>query len=153
MGLPHRVAETVLPLIAVASNILYSTCGTGCSALKGTLFGLNLVYVGSAFMVAYLCLTVLDRSRIAGGHERLKSILQKVITMMICGALGGEIILVRFQVVEKTFCPFCLFFAACVLSLFIVRLKQLDRYAAVAGFMAGVITFAVFFQGRVIPLY
>jgi len=153
MRLSQRIAETVLPLIAIASNILYSTCGTGCSALKGTLFGFDLIYIGSAFMVAYLCLTILDRSRIADEYEGLKPILQKLITMMICGALGGEMILIRFQVVENTFCPFCLFFAACVFSLFVIRLKQLEKYSAVAGFMAGVLTFAIFFQGRVVPLY
>lgn len=73
--------------------------------------------------------------------------------MLLSGALGGEVILVRFQIVKGVFCPFCLAFAFCLLVLFSLRVKEMNRYLAVVSFLAGIMVFALFFRGLVVSLY
>jgi hypothetical protein len=72
---------------------------------------------------------------------------------MLAGALGGELLLVRFQIVHQTFCPFCLAFALCLAVLFAVHFPRMHKGLALAAFAAGVAAFALFFQGSVLPLY
>jgi hypothetical protein len=73
--------------------------------------------------------------------------------MLLSGALGGEILLVRFQVVHDTYCPFCLAFGSCILVLFAANFTKMNKYLALGAFLAGIAAFALFFEGSVLPLY
>lgn len=96
------------------------------------------VLLGSALLPAGSCWAAFAR------HLRI---------LLLSGALGGETLLVRFQILHDTYCPFCLAFGACILILFIANFAKAPRYLALGAFLAGIAAFALFFEGSVIPLY
>jgi len=126
--------------------VFYDVCDTACSSLQGTFLGLDLEWIGILFMVVLLLPALLSSSRRAVPVNHLR-------TLILSGALGGEVMLVRFQIFHDTYCPFCLVFGACILVLFVSNLAQMNRYLAWGAFLAGITAFALFFEGSVIPLY
>lgn len=141
-----KIINIIFPIIGIGVMVFYDACSTGCSALQGTFLGLDLKVIGILFMAVLLVLVLLPASRraVPVGHLR---------TLMLSGALGGEVMLVRFQIVHDTYCPFCLVFGTCVLILFVLNYAQMNRYLAWGAFLAGIAAFALFFQGSVLPLY
>lgn len=142
-----KVLNILLPIVGIGLMIFYEVCDTSCSSLRGTFLGIDLKYVGHFFMAVLLVLVAFSFS------PTLRTPVNYLWTMMLSGALGGEIILIRFQIVNDTFCPFCLAFGVCLLVLFIANFMQMNRYLAVASFLAGAGVFAQFFDGSVLPLY
>ncbi len=137
-----KTGNVALPVAAIIIILYYKTCGSSCSYLRGTLFGVDLAVVGILFMAA---LFVLNFTPTAGNHLR---------TMLLCGALGGETILVRFQIINDLYCRFCLAFGFIVLILFALNFKSMNRYPALASFLGGLVLFFFFFQGSVVmPLF
>lgn len=135
----------IVPLIGIVLLIFYEICDTSCSSLRGTFLGLDLKVVSILFMVALLTMIPLSRLRFSMPvHLR---------TMMLAGAVGGETLLVRFQVVNDTYCPFCLAFGLCVLTLFAANIPRMNNYLAFCAFCAGILAFSLFFQGSILPLY
>ncbi len=141
-----KIINLIFPIIGVGLMIFYEVCDTSCSSLRGTFWGVDLKYVGIIFMTALLALNMPPVSRlvIPVGHLR---------TTMISGALGGEILLIRFQVIHDTYCPFCLAFGLCIMILFAANFLKMNKYIAVGAFLAGLGAFAIFFNGSVLPLY
>ena len=126
--------------------VFYDVCDTACSSLQGTFLGLDLEWIGILFMVVLLLLSLMSSTRWAVPVNHLR-------TLMLSGALGGEVMLVRFQIIHDTYCPFCLVFGACILVLFAANFTRMHRYLAWGAFLAGIAAFALFFEGSVIPLY
>lgn len=141
-----KIINIIFPIIGIGVMVFYDVCNTACSSLQGTFLGLDLKWIGIVFMATLLVLALLPDTRWAGpvGHLR---------TMMLSGALGGEVMLVQFQIVHDTYCPFCLVFGTCVLVLFAVNFSRMHRYLAGGAFLAGIAAFALFFDGSVLPLY
>ncbi len=135
-----------IPVIGIGLLIFYEVCDTSCSSLRGTFLGIDLKIVGILFMVALLAMIPLDKTRFAAPVDHLR-------TMILAGAVGGEIFLVRFQIVNDTYCPFCLVFGVCVLALFAVNLPRMHKYLTMAAFAAGIGAFWLFFKGSILPLY
>ncbi|MFA5182292.1 MAG: hypothetical protein WC405_13310 [Syntrophales bacterium] len=141
-----KIVNLISPIIGIGLMVFYEVCDTSCSSLRGTFGGVDLKYVGITFMAVLLTLNLRPLSRyvIPVGHLR---------TMMLSGALGGEILLVRFQIVHNTYCPFCLAFGLCVLILFAANIPKMNKYLALGALLAGLGAFALFFEGSVLPLY
>lgn len=141
-----RIMNIVLPVIGMAVIIYYKICDTVCTYISGSFLGLDLKIIGILFMAVLLILTIPALSIYKTHVRHLR-------TMMLAGAMGGEVILFRFQVVHETFCPFCLAFGLCLLILFAANFIVMNKYLAGASFLAGIGAFALFFQGAVLPLY
>ena len=144
-----RVLKTIniaFPIIGIGVMLFYEVCDTSCSSLQGTFLGLDLKVIGVLYMAALLAMTLPPASRWAVSVRHLR-------TMLLSGALGGEILLVRFQVVQDTYCPFCLAFGSCILVLFASNFTKMNKYLALGAFLAGIAAFALFFKGSVLPLY
>ena len=141
-----KITNILFPLIGIGVMVFYDVCDTNCSSLQGAFLGLDLKWIGILFMTVLLVMALLPASRwaVSVGHLR---------TLMLSGALGGEVMLVRFQVVHDTYCPFCLVFGASVLVLFASNYGQMNRYLVWGAFLAGIVAFALFFEGSVVPLY
>lgn len=141
-----KIVNLTVPIIGAGLMVFYEVCDTSCSSLRGTFGGIDLKYVGIVFMAALLALSLPPVSRYASpvGHLR---------TMMLSGALGGEVLLARFQIVHNTYCPFCLAFGLCVLALFAANIPRMNKYLALGAFLAGLGAFVIFFEGSVLPLY
>ncbi|MCX7982445.1 MAG: hypothetical protein N2572_06015 [Syntrophales bacterium] len=138
--------DFILPLVGIGIMVYYDLCDTACAFLKGNLFGIDLKYIGIIFMTFLLLLSLPLPSRFL-------AITDPVRTMMLSGALGGEVWLVRFQIINAVFCPYCLVFALLLVILFALHAKQMNYYLAALSFLAGLILFAFFFRGTVLPLY
>lgn len=141
-----KVLNIVLPVIGMGLMIYYELCDTICAYISGSFLGIDLKIIGILFMAVLLILTIPAVSSYKTPVDHLR-------TMMLAGAMGGEVILFRFQVVHETFCPFCLAFGLCLLILFAINFRRMNRYLAGACFLAGIGAFALFFKGSVLPLY
>ncbi|MFH2119726.1 MAG: hypothetical protein ABIJ25_04940 [Pseudomonadota bacterium] len=141
-----KIINIAFPAIGVGLMIFYGVCDTSCSSLQGTFLGVDLKVIGILYMAVLLSLTLSPASRWAASVHHQQ-------TMLLSGALGGEILLVRFQVVQDTYCPFCLAFGSCILVLFAANFTKMNKHLALGAFLAGIATFALFFDGSVLPLY
>lgn len=141
-----KVLNIVLPVIGMGLMIYYELCDTICAYISGSFLGIDLKIIGILFMAVLLILTIPAVSSYKTPVDHLR-------TMMLAGAMGGEVILFRFQVVHETFCPFCMAFGLCLLILFAINFRSMNRYLAGACFLAGIGAFALFFKGSVLPLY
>lgn len=141
-----KIVNLIFPIIGVGLMVFYEVCDTSCSSLRGTFWGVDLKYVGILFMAALLALNLPPVSRHVTPVSHLR-------TMMLSGALGGEILLVRFQMVHDTYCTFCLAFGLCILILFAANFLRMNKSLALGAFLAGLGAFAIFFKGSVLPLY
>lgn len=141
-----KMINAVFPAIGIGLMIAYGVCDTSCSSLRGTFLGVDLKVTGILFMAILLVLTLPPAFRYATPVDHLR-------TLMLCGALGGEVLLVRFQIVHDIYCPFCLAFGLCVVALFAANFTKMNKYLAIGAFVAGIAAFALFFEGSILPLY
>lgn len=131
----------VLSLIAMAIAVYYAACDTACSHLGGTVAGLDLHYVGIAFMVILVLLNIFK--------------MDTAILLLLSAGFGVEIFLTGFQVKNDTYCPYCLAFGALLILQFILNLQRergriiITALAATAGFLG----FLTFFEGSPTPTY
>jgi uncharacterized membrane protein len=140
------IPNIVFPIVGIGLMVFYKVCDTSCSSLKGTFMGVDLQVIGVLFMAVLLVMALLSVSGWAASAGYLR-------TMLLSGALGGEVLLVQFQIVNDTYCPFCLAFGSCILILFAANFIKMNRYLALGAFLAGIAAFALFFEGSVLPLY
>ncbi|NLN39567.1 MAG: hypothetical protein GX155_08215, partial [Smithella sp.] len=94
----YRWAPTVL-LAGAGIGIMayYDNCDTACSYLKGDIFGIDLKWVGIAFMSLLIVLTALRQT--------------DLVRACLAGGLGVEVHLYAFQFQNDVYCPFCLMFS------------------------------------------
>ncbi len=137
----HRktVINIALACIAVALEIYYSICAGACSYLKGTIFGIDLQYVGIAYMACIILLSILKTDAL--------------LLVFISAGVGIEFYLIGFQVWHNTYCPYCLAFAAIVFILFAMNFKRNRTTLCVVSMVAALIFFSIFFKGSLEPTY
>ncbi|MCK9230597.1 MAG: hypothetical protein M0Q23_07155 [Syntrophales bacterium] len=142
-----KLLDIALPIFGIILELYYRNfCGTACSYLRGTIFGADLVLVGILLMGALLVLNL-------PFPARRRSFVDQSRAMMLSGSLGGEVLLVRFQIVNDVYCSYCLVFGLVVLVLFILNFRAMNRFLAAASFVAGLLLFHFFFEGSVLPLF
>lgn len=141
-----KIINAVVPGIGIGLMVFYEVCDTSCSSLQGTFLGVDLKVIGIIYMVALLALILPPLSPYPAIVHHLR-------TIMLGGAMGGEIILIRFQIVHDFYCFLCLAFGLCVVALFAANFLNMNRYLALVSFLAGIAAFALFFKGSILPLY
>ncbi len=136
----------VLSFTAILVIYFYSTCETVCSPLKGSIFGIELQYVGIIYILSVASLIFLKRNKL---------------WLLLSAGVGSEIYLIGFQVWHHTYCLYCLIFAAIVIVLFIINLiqdysegKLLVRIPSrVFLITIAFAIFAIFFKGSAVLQY
>jgi uncharacterized membrane protein len=141
-----NVINIIFPAIGIGLMIYYRICDTLCSSLKGTLFDVELEIVGIIIMAVLLIIAMLTRSRCVTPVGYLR-------TMILSGSIGGEILLVRFQIMHDVYCPYCLAFGTCILILFAANYMKMNRLLALGAFLVGTAVVGIFFKGYFLPLY
>ncbi len=141
-----RAGNILLPLIGLGTVIYYMTCDTACLYVQGTLLGIDLEVTGILFMIALLVLNV------PLGH-RFEEVRVSLRTVLLASALGSEVILVRFQLVNEFYCPYCITFGVLVLALCLLNARSMKLPLALAAFAGGVLLFHFFFQGSITALF
>ena len=133
------IITIILAFCAIGLEIYYSICSGSCSYLQGSVFAIDLQYVGMVYMACVILLSVLKKGTL--------------VFLLICAGLGIELYLVGFQVWYNTYCPYCLAFGAIVFFLFLLNFEK-DR--KVPGFIVmglALVVFPIFFEGSVVPTY
>lgn len=129
----------LLALAGIALVFVYATCGDSCSYLQGSIFGIDLKYLGGLFMGTLVILSLFG--------------LREYRLLLLSAGAGAEVYLIGFQVQNDVFCPYCLTFGAVLLLLFAINLdgskRKLIGVFAALGFLA----FVAFFNGSVTPSF
>lgn len=137
----NRLIMTVLLAIAgIATMIYYASCDTACSYLRGDLLGIDLKYIGIAYMAMIIILALFRQA--------------DLIRMLVAAGIGVEVFLVSFQVTEDVFCPFCLTFGILVLCMYFVNYERsagMNHWYQKLIYMFGDAKFP-FIQNQSIPL-
>lgn len=126
-------------LTGLAILVAYKSCPGSCQYLSGTLLNIDLTLAGAALMLGYLALLLLKKE--------LWSF------RLIALALGGEVFLIGYQIVNQVFCPYCLGFAATVIVLFLLHFRQLRRWLTAILIVSGFALFLLGFSGQLLPTY
>ncbi len=103
----RSVTTIVLSLAGIGIMAYYDYCDTTCSYLQGDIFGIDLKWVGIAYMAAIIVFAVLNQS--------------PFVRTMLAGGLGVEVHLYAFQVQNDVYCPFCLAFSVMLILSFIIN--------------------------------
>lgn len=104
-----RSLTIALAVGGIGIMLYYGTCTTGCSALKGSIFGIDLMWVGIAYMLSVIGLTLLHKTDYVRG--------------LLATGLGVEVYLYMFQIQNGVYCPFCLAFSVMLVLAFIVNYR------------------------------
>jgi len=132
----RRVINIVLALLGCVVIILYYYCGSSCLYLAGTVLGIDLKIWGVAFLWLFTMLVLFRQHTLC--------------CLLVSVGLGGEIFLVGYQLLHRTYCPYCLLFALIVFVLFVMNLDKKKLTLSLLGVVLGLVFLLAFFQS--IPL-
>jgi uncharacterized membrane protein len=133
------VINILLSTIAIGVIVFYSICGNSCSYLKGSIFGIELQYIGIAYMVALIFLNLLKNDLL--------------ILVSLSAGIGVEIFLLGFQVFHGKYCPYCLIFGGIVLAQLLLNFRWSSKWFALSSAIIGFALFALLFKGSAFPTY
>ena len=102
-----------LALAGIALMAFYTVCDTSCAYLKGDVWGVDLKWIGIAYMVALI------------GFAACKQ--TSFVRALLATGIGVEVYLIAFQFDQDVFCPFCLAFAAMILTAFMINYDISNR--------------------------
>ena len=134
-----RIINVVLSLVALGTMLFYVLCTSTCSYFRGAIFGIDLKVVGVIFMVVLIILSLLKR--------------EVLMNLCLGAGLGGELILLAFQIKQGRFCPFCLIFGAVVIGLFLLNFKRSMAWYSFGAMVVGFLCFLSFFKGSFRPTF
>ena len=104
----YRNAITIiLALIGIGLMAYYDYCDTACSYLKGDIWGIDLKWVGIAYMTAIIVFATFRQS--------------SFVRALLAAGIGVEIHLYAFQIQHDVYCPFCLAFSVMLILSFIIN--------------------------------
>jgi len=101
----RSIITMILALTGIGIMMYYDHCDTACSYLKGDILGMDLKWVGVAFMAAIMAFAAFRQT--------------SFVRALLAGGLGVEAHLYAFQLQNDVYCPFCLVFfrsGDCVVS-------------------------------------
>jgi uncharacterized membrane protein len=129
----------ILLLVGVGVVVFYTLCGDACTYLQGGMFGIDLQYLGMAYVIVLIVSNILKRDLI--------------ILMLLSAGIGAEFFLVGYQIVHNTYCPYCLVFAAIVVMQFLFNMNVSKKLLILVFIALGFLSFFIFFKGSAFPVY
>ena len=160
----RRALTMVLALVGIGIMAYYDYCDTTCSYLKGDIFGIDLKWVGMAYMAAVIVFAAVGQTAF--------------VRMFLAAGLGVEVHLYAFQVQNDVYCPFCLAFSIMLILSFLlnyevpsawrekrsrmwlyflgevnVPMLKLKRFPLLLVSVLGYLTILLTFSGSVTPAY
>ena len=129
----------VISLIGMGIPLLYHLCGESCSYLRGSIFSIDLKYLGVIYMGLLILFNLLRRN--------------SIFLFLLSFGLGAEVYLIAFQIKNFISCYYCFAFGAVILSLFLLNLDMSKKILMGASLTLGFIIFLIFFHGITTPLY
>jgi hypothetical protein len=137
--LKRYTANIILSLLAIGIEVFYSICSDSCSYLRGNLFGIDLQYIGIAFMFLIILLSIIKKDLL--------------LILALSAGVGIEVYLIGFQVWYNTYCLYCLAFGGVLMVMFFMNIRKTQIKQAILCAVTSFIFFALLFKGSVIPVY
>jgi thiol-disulfide isomerase/thioredoxin len=137
----------VFPALALLTLIIGHLCRESCVFLHGDILGLDLETFGVFFYSALLLAVILFRSFSFGEGG------MKLIAAIVSIGVGAEIILLKFQIQNKTYCPKCLISGFFLIGMFFVISRHIKAWIVILLIVFGAIFTSLTFSGSVIPSY
>lgn len=106
----RRAITAILGITGMGIILFYALCDTSCSYLQGDIFGIDLKYIGTGYMLALIVLTAFRQ--------------MAYVRALLALGIGVEIYLIAYQLAQKTYCPFCLSFAVIVMLAFALNYEK-----------------------------
>lgn len=131
--------NTILAIVGVGLISLYLVCGEGCAYLRGSIFSIDMKYLGTLYMGLLLLFNLLRRN--------------SIFLCLLSSGLGAEIYLIGFQIKNEVICYYCLAFGAVILILFLLNFNMKKKILIGISMVLGFLLFSIFFKGSVTPLY
>jgi thiol:disulfide interchange protein DsbA len=131
--------NVIISFIGMGIPILYGLCGESCAYLRGSIFSIDLKYMGIFYMGLVVLFNLMRRS--------------SIVLFLLSFGLGSEVYLIVFQISHFTSCYYCLSFGAVILILFLLNFDMSKKILMTASLILGFILFSIFFQGMVTPVY
>jgi thiol:disulfide interchange protein DsbA len=103
----RNIITIFLALIGIGIMAYYDYCDTACSYLQGDILGIDLKWIGIAYMGLILIFAAFKQF--------------DFVRALLAAGLGVEIFLFSFQIRNNVLCPYCLAFAVTVIAAFIVN--------------------------------
>jgi len=103
----RHIMTIALSLAGIVVMIYYDYCNTECSYLKGDIWGIDLKWVGIAYMIAVIIFAAFK--------------LSPFVRAALAAGLGVEVHLYAFQIQNNVYCPFCLTFSIMLILSFIIN--------------------------------
>ena len=135
----RHIINIVFACAAIALEVYYSICAGACSYLQGSILGINLEYVGIAYMAAIILLSIVKKD--------------DLLLVLLSAGVGIEFYLIGFQIWYDTYCPYCLAFAGIIFILFFLNAQRNRKMLSVVAMGLALILFSIFFKGSVVPSY
>ena len=129
----------ILLLVGVGVVVFYTLCGDACTYLQGGIFGIDLQYLGMSYVIVLIVSNILKRDLI--------------ILMLLSAGIGAEFFLVGYQIVNNTYCPYCLVFAAIIVVQFLFNMNVSKKLLILVFIALGFLSFFIFFKGSAFPVY
>jgi thiol:disulfide interchange protein DsbA len=117
----------------------YSICGGSCSYLRGDIFGIGLQYIGIAFMVVVIILSIIKKDLL--------------LLALLSAGVGVEIYLVGFQIWHSSYCVYCLIFGGVLVVQFFLNVDREKNKTIFTVMAAALLIFPIVFHGSVTPIY
>jgi len=103
----RHVITILLALAGIGIMAYYDYCDTACTYLKGDLLGMDLKWVGIAYMTVITVFALFRQ--------------MSFVRALLATGLGVEVYLYDFQIENGVYCPFCLAFSAMLILAFIIN--------------------------------
>jgi hypothetical protein len=145
MSLQNRV--WIFPALALLTIIIGQMCNTSCVFIQGDIIGLDLDIFGIVFY-SLLLLSFIFYKKICPRDWVIKTI-----TAVVAVGVGAEIVLIKFQVQNNTYCPKCLISGFFFLTMFFVMARRIKTWVIVLLILFGAVFTSLTFSGSVIPSY
>ena len=101
------IITIALALISIGLMAYYDYCDTACSYLQGDILGIDLKWVGIAYMSAIILFAALKQ--------------MSFVRALLATGLGVEVYLYYFQIENDVYCPFCLAFSVMLILSFLIN--------------------------------
>lgn len=137
----------IFPALALITVIIGQLCKTSCSFIQGDILGIDLNVFGILFY-STLIVSLLFYQRMY--H---KVWVLKIITAAVSLGVGAEIILIKFQIQNSTYCPKCLISGFFFLIMFFLLARNLRKWVVTLLVAMGLLFASFTFNGSVIPSY
>jgi thiol-disulfide isomerase/thioredoxin len=112
----RNIITIALSLLGIGIMVCYSYCGTTCSYLKGDIWGIDLKWVGIAYMAVIIAFAAFRQT--------------PFVRAMLAAGLGVEVHLYAFQVQNNVYCPFCLAFSVMLILSFLINYEAPSAWRA-----------------------